>query len=724
MYIRAALPVLLLVGLAACGTQASFSIEEDGSGDGSGDIDLNGDGIPDPQDPPIPEEDVVTVYIDPGQSVYRPGAVVTVSAALFEEGSEDPTPDIDFVWSVAPASSATLDGPARFLLDTEGPLTFTACVDEVLEEDDSPRCGDLAIAVDAGPPTIEITFPPPGAFLGGAFIPVEGIVNDTGFPPRVFISGIEVPVEDDGTFSHELEPEFGVMGIEARATDSVNEREGTDRIDVLWADSYVPPISPAVIDYDRSDALTLRLGRNFFDDGEPYFRAPEETRAVSGDLVGVVELVLAESDLMAQIPDPLIDSDALSLRVTDLIVPDPTVSLEITETGIELFVQLAEIEVITTGSSDLTTDPLDLNGSVTASVSVFLQLDIAKPLDGPVEASIRDFGISLDALESDFVSEEANALFEVVGSALRTNIFQGLSGYLEESLLNEIPAAIVDVFSTIDEALNFDNISIAADPLPPVELSLGMQVTTLTTTFQERIDVMADASVGASGTPAHPSAPGVPLPAPQDEEAELFSAGAFQIALDLALLNGAAYSLWDAGMLTVDVTEAAPQIAFLADSVELDALLPPVITIDLNGDLLFTIGQMHIILRRGDIVETHAFHIEARATLDDSMGGLSLVLDPVPEIEAWVQDREGTGFIFADSNGLRDLIVAVIWPELTAALEGGLDLPLPEIPIDLSSVSPTLSDFVVRFALLGDLETRGNFVVLEAILEGSANLAD
>jgi hypothetical protein len=721
-----ALPFVLAAALfAGCAESPQTGGLSGRGGDGDGDPDAGADGGGgDATDEPsvLPEGDVVLVYVDPGRAVYEPEDLVTPRAELVLAGTSDPVEGAAFDFTAAPTSAVREADDGAYEIIGEGPITFVACLRaERAEGEPEPPCGSLTVVSDAGPPTLVIEAPRPGEMLRTAPIEVRGRVTDSGHAPRVFLAGEELEVGADGRFVGSLPARFGVNHVDVTATDGIHPDETRGRLDVLWAPAYRAPASRTSTTYEFDPAIVMRLGRDFFDDGVPYVPDPEALEVTTDDLVGLLELTLREADLLPLVPDPLIDDERLHLRIADISVGEPRVDIVITERGLEAFVQLRDVTLNTEGDAQFTpSTPLDLDGVIVLTASAFARLRFEKRVGEPLRGELEDFGLVIDEALGDFASEEADAIFLVAESALRTMIDDAVIGALVEGFVDDILQTVGDLLVSIDETLDFGTVSLAVDPLPPVQLVFQGRVAAIEPTFHEAFDVRIQAGIGSASPPLYPDAPGIPLTAAAIGEPELRTTARLEIALDLALLNGLLYTLWNSGLLEVDVTDALPELSALMDRITVSAKLPPLIGLDLNGQLELRLGQFELSIWKNDTFESHALSIRAGASIVIGPEGIEVVL-AAPEIDAWLIGREGGRPVFRDSADLAGLITSVVWPSLLDTLGENLALPLPELDLsELGAIAPRLRDFSARVVLEDHFELRGNHLFLDAILQGHA----
>ena len=721
--------LLMMAGVVfagACSAEGRLAqIFPDRPADGADEPDATDpDGDPDVVDPttepPIPRDDVVLVTFRPPRVVHRPGQRVTGVAELVVVSADDPETEPTFEWTVDPADAVNRVGDGVWLFEEEGFVSFTACT-TVAEE---TVCGTSKVVVDNGPPSLEITSPEGGAFLSEEVVEITGHVSDTQQVPRVFIRGEELEVDEDGNFAGEYAPEFGVNHIEVTATDSVNEDEGRALVDVMWAETYLPPPDPEVVAFDLPGAIMMRMNRDFFDDGDPYVPRPEIVNVRTSDLAGLLELVLYETNLTSMLPDPIMDEEALFLRVLDVRILHPRVEITITEVGLEIYVQLADIIIETEGVVNFGETQLDLKGEIWITASVLATMRIRKEApDAPYDVAIEAIEMTLENLESHFSSPEADAVFELAESALRNVVNDTLVGTLVDSFLPSIPATIADVLTSVDEALGIGTISFPLEPLPPIEFFFNGVVQSIIPNHNEWIDIVVGAEVGTPATPVHADAPGVPLHVPLETLPELRTIGHLQVAIDLALINGLLYALWNSGLLDIDVTNLEPSISALAETVTMSAKLPPVVTMSLDRSLILTIGQLELVLDSPEARDVFAFNFQAEGFLLVEDNVVTFSMPEEPSMEVWTVEQIGERPIPIDAESLGNVVRELVWPSLTALLAEDLVVPLPELDLSaIAEIAPDLSDLTTRLVLKDSLELRGNHMMIDAYLEGHVTL--
>lgn len=685
---------------------------------GTAEVDMGEEPDPDTGTTEPPPETVpayVLVEMTPGRETYPLGIRLLPEITVFD--TSDMEADYEVEITAEPAASVNrIDD--RYELVEEGIVRFTACTVEP-GADGEPVCGFDEVVVNVGPPTIEITSPQPGAQLDSTANPtveVIGAVTDSFGDPVAFVNGKSVELDADGNFSTTLTPRFGINHVEVAATDGLDPATAVAAVDYLWANEYQPPGDPAV---DFSEGLVLRLGQLFMDDRQRVMTQPDGTY-VTQDLADIFELVVRNFDLSTQIPDPVLDSPELFLRVPSISVGKPVVQIDIVDGGLELFIQMANLQVVTEGDLTFNNTTLDLNGSLTAGMSalIVVSVDKASPAD-PIDVQVQSLSVAVENIAPNFASAEANAVIELAQSALRTTIEELLVDTLEGTFINEIPTLLSSVFTSLDDVLSNQTVDLDTGLGTPITLSIDGDVRTLDSAFRDHLTATLGLTAGTDVSGVHADSRGFAKLYPGKPDPEFFQQSRIQFGLPFALVNALLHALWDAGLLEADVTE---QVPVNVDSAFLSAKLPPVVRPPLEGepyDFVIELGQVEIeteILGRTD---RYGVSIRTGVSFGLDQGALAVEIGDMPEIETWlIASGEDAPFLSADA--LKGLIETQVWPEFTAAFAGGLsiDLPAPDLS-SLAMVSPNLADLVIQFEQTLPLAVRAGWIIIDANLTGT-----
>ena len=157
----------------------------------------------------------------------------------------------------------------------------------------------------------------------------------------------------------------------------------------------------------------------------------------------------------------------------------------------------------------------------------------------------------------------------------------------------------------------------------------------------------------------------------------------------------------------------------------LSAKLPPIVTMSLDRELVLTIGQLELILDSPEATDIFAFNFRATGMLTVEDGVIGFSMEDEPAMEIWLVEQRGERPIPIDTESIGNVIRDLVWPSLTTLLAEDLMIPLPELDLSaLGEIAPTLSDMTTTLELKDNLELRGNFIMIDALLTGEANLED
>lgn len=661
----------------------------------------------------------IELLVRPSRAFYRTGQTIEVEAAAFDDNDLQVF-EVELDVEVEPATAVVQQPDGSYLLDSEGAVTFRACAVE-----DRERCEQTTLLVDGDAPSIEISAPLPGEELSDDVITVQGSVADTRTQAELFVNGVAVPVDDLGQFSTEITPVWGINHIQAVASDGVVDSSRAE-LDVMWADNFRDYLEgaadPSVIAASLPEAVTLQLGSRLFDDGRPLDTDAQQLR--TEDLADIVELVIANVDLASALPDPLVDAaPTLSLRVTDVISSDATVSMGLLDGGAELFIRLDDVHASTEGGLSLEGSNVDLSGGIGLSLVALatLTMDKADP-DAPIEVELTELVTAIESAEGRFDSEEANAVFRLAEGTLRSALENELEGAFRDTLAGALPDVLGGALGAIDTALRDQAITLDTGIFPTLELQIDGRVRELDTRYARWLRAGMQATVGNDQTTLHPTSRGVARHAATGGD-PLFESDPLQLAIRLELLNTLLHTLWNGGLLEIDATPLLPEdVAGTFDRAELSGELPPVLQragADEGHDLWLAVGQLELVLELQGVATRYGIGLGAGVSLDVTDNALNLMVDETPDIRAWVisSDAETPPL---DGDVLKALIETLLWPELTTALAGGLSIELPSLsPGNLSGIAPGLGSLTLELESRGRPEIRGQSLVVDLSLLGS-----
>lgn len=674
-----------------------------------------------------PDPARIEAVIAPSRTWYHTGETVMLTGRVFDVFGE-PIEDVEVIWSVEPDAAAEAGAPGEspraraFTLTGEGRVVFTGCVAPTLMDEAPTLCDTVAIRVDDGMPSLEVTSPTPGAELDDAEgIVVTGSVADRGMV-NVYVNGAPAEVDALGQFEATLEGFFGVNHLVVTASDGLTDVSEVE-MDVLWAPAYTPALDaegrPSLT---LDDGLSLWLGQGFFDDGVPLDRTAEPV--VTRDLADIMELALASLDVGGVIPDPVVDDPpTFTLRVTGARLADPQVEIDVTDDGADLFVRLGTLEADTSGLLQVEGTSLPLTGSIRAAGVAFARMTIRKESpDAAIEVTLGDLVVGLESLEGSFVSEETAAVFRLAEGLFRTTLETLLVDALRDTLEDSVPALLQDAFTAIDGALQDQELTLDSPPFPAVTLQIDGRVAALQPTFRSQITLGMRTRVGTDVVSLHPESRGVPRLSDVDRAPPFFGDGSLKVAVRLALLNALLHSLWSSGLLDVDASPILPEsLSGLVSEAQILGRLPPVLRPprpEEEDDLVLTLGQLELALTYQGEPVRYGVTIDAGVNLDVRDNRIAILLDEEPAIRVWtLQPPSNPRALTADT--VRTLLLD-LWPMLSGSLRDGLslDVPLPSLG-DLGGLAPELADLRLTLAQTERARPRRGVLVIEAELTGT-----
>ncbi len=688
-----------------------------------------------------PDDGHLLLDTQPPRHAYEVGGSLRPVATVYDaEWNEIDDEYVDLQWSASPSELASRDGQ-NWDLVRAGIVTFEACAElsapapddadndaenQSAGADSTTICDSIDVPIVDDQNRVVIDSPQPGEHFDGAedsTIPVSGSVGDEIDVDSVQVNGQTVDVDSSGQFSHELSPRFGVNAVTVRAFDGVNADDHTAFVSALWAPAYREP----VVDDDGihtsfDDALLLTLGQNFLDNGEPYTEI-SESEIITEDLADILALVLENLDITSEIPNPVVDTDALVLSVPDIIVDDPHVELLATDDGVELFAQLTDTTIETDGFISLTDETVSLEGDLQATVSLYATLDIEKAgTDSDFDVEMNDFELALEDATPNFDADEANAIFELADSALRDNIEEIIFDSVDLSFIDTLPDLVLDMLDSLDEVMADQEFELDLDFGEPVTISFDGQPGQFTPVRGSGLEGHIVADIGLDAEPIHDDKPGIPLLQPEMSQSPMFDNSNLQIGLDLAVLNGVFHSLWNAGFLDLDITELVPEsFQNIINDGHAEGMLPPVMrppTDDEQFDAILELGQLELELDWMDQADRFGVDVEVGVDLEVIGEEIAIDMADEPDIRVWLIESTDDDPVLTTED-IRELISSILWSDIEDAVADNLAfaLPMPELDV-LEPYAPALADMALTVRMNRSPDIRQGYLMLDAGLEG------
>jgi hypothetical protein len=719
--------------LAACGSSDNPGARNNASGNnGGGDAGM-ADGVStDGGSSREPNTFQVELSLTPARSVYQTSDPVKVEADVSNRGGKTVS-NANVQWSVSPSEAATQfnNNPVRYRFEREGEVTIEACASSADTEGNA--CRERTVIVDDGPPDIELTKPAIGAMLDGSntqSIPVEGQVTDSHGQPNVYIDDRRIDVDDQGRFQTTVEPRFGVNRIEVVVNDGLHEEPNRAIREVLWAPRYGPMTVDSqaeTVGVDVDQGLALDLGQRFFDDGRPPTSRMmgQENVLVTKDLADILTLLINNVDIDEQIPNPVVDSSGAKLVVDDVQVGNPNLSVEVTDRGLDLYVQIPSLVVSTSGSLEVEGQTLDLTGSISGRAAAVAQLEVTHSKSNDQFTSTVDrLEISIDELKPRFSSAQANAIFKLAESTLRSQLESRLSKALREELVGTLPTLITDALNSVQEGLSEQTFSFESEITGKREITFDGSIERFDSKFRRSIRAVLGAEFQTSGKDVHPNAPGVPMTTGMDaSELPLFEQSRVQVGLRLSALNGLLASLWRSGILEIDL--GALENSNLPDAGSFSATIPPVLRPARGNesyDFILELGQLLVKTTLLEKTDRYGLSLSVGVNINIEGNKIGLEIPATPDLTTWLIETSRDSPLLSPKQ-LRTIVLSQVWPRLQKAIRGGLsfDLPIPKLD-QLSNISPTLSNLSLTLAQQRPIAIRDGYVLFETTLEGELPL--
>jgi hypothetical protein len=221
----------------------------------------------------------------------------------------------------------------------------------------------------------------------------------------------------------------------------------------------------------------------------------------------------------------------------------------------------------------------------------------------------------------------------------------------------------------------------------------------------------------------HPTSRGIPLAsATPAMDLRFLPSARVSLGVRLAVLNGLLHSLWDVGLLEIDVTALLPDsVSSIVSEAQIHGRLAPMIRDARPGemhDLVLCLGQLELdAVYTGDPVH-YGMTLEAGLDLGLAENRLTVTIAEEPFIRTWALDDDSERALSSDT--LEMLLLTMLWPSLRSSLADGLSLELPLPPPDaLAALSPELAGLALSLSQTAPVELRGETLVIEGSLEGS-----
>ena len=546
------------------------------------------------------EAEGLMLLLTPNKPAYQVGDQVTVGFTLVDK-YDNPVPggEIDDPAYEPMEDLIELTSPKVFTFLAEGMVLISACVTGEPE-----TCDQVEAWCDGTAPLLSITWPERGATLtGDAAVVVTGTIHEEVSGLAYFtINGQDVVPAEDGSFEFIIDSAHGLNVIDAAAAD-VFENEVTTARSYLFSNEYIP------MDYDTplaslvDEAVLVRLDDSLFLSDDP---ADENT------LSAILQVLLAELDLGALIPNPVAEDQDLSVLclwdtfdifIDGVTYDEPEITLYPWIGGIKFILDLpnfhANFSVETDGFGCL-----DYVGTIDASSIHFEALIVMAVnqdglldvyLDDPV-TEFTDLNVDLTGLSGfllnwlvDWIVGPLTAIIETLVMNEVQDQVVGIVDSLNETLLEPIELPIDGFFEGMDQVilgilLRFNK---SAFNQEGGELGMNLAIFSEKKIDRDPLGALARANCNL----------------PEPEVFDFHEDAQVEFGAHLDVVNEALFALWWNGLLHLTLTAEA--LAELGTDVseygieglllETQALLPPVITsCNPEGQLDAQVGDLYV----------------------------------------------------------------------------------------------------------------------------------
>ncbi len=591
---------------------------------------------------------------------------------------------------------------------------------------------ELEVKVEGSGPLLNLEYPERGATISGPknSITLRGTISDDVTGIASFkINGVEVNkvnIQPDGTFTYLLGPlHQGVNILVVEVTDGAGKVTSTTRGFQYSPKFYPPPTKDPVAAVVHDGAMAF-LSRFFIDDG--VHDLPPD------DLATILEMIVANLDLGALLPNPLVEAGPYKITIPSITYNKPTFQLNLYDGGLHLVMSIpnVKVDILAVGRCDFIIDWCpDVSGNVTFNrLLAIADVDIGMDATGQLKAEMKEVQVQLGGMQVHL-----DGLIGTLLDGIINLLLDAFRQTLVDTLQTQIATMVNDLLSNLLSQLVIDQ-SIEIPALPGgVARSIRLNVQPSTLNVQsEGIDVALDGTISAVRGVTHD-----PLGSIGRADCLLKNQPVFELPWDQEvvigafddLLNQALYAVWYSGALNLKITGADLGSVDLTQygvedlKVDLDFYLPPILTdcTEKRG-LQAQIGDLYVWadltlmgspLLLGAFVQAAAEASLYLTTGDTGATAVAVRLDKIPALNIEIISINDD-FPISKEDLMLMLTDQLLGP-LLAGVEGK-ELFKFEIPsIDLSGLSPMLPPGLALNIGLTDLLRDHGYTVIKGLLE-------
>ncbi|MBP7125152.1 hypothetical protein KBD49_02180 [Myxococcota bacterium] len=450
---------------------------------------------------------------------------------------------------------------------------------------------ELEVRVEGSGPLLTLIVPERGLMLGGdkPSLTLEGQVHDdqTGIT-RFRVNGQEASlklIRPDGTFTYLLSPlKQGLNVVTVEVENGAGIRSSATR-GFYYSPKWRAPQDRNPADATIPEAIKAFLSKEFVDD-QDHSMPPD-------DLATLLEVVFANLNLAAMLPNPLASAGPYQVKITRLRYDKPRFDLSLLDGGMVVRMEIPNIDVgiLAVGQCNFIIDWCpDVSGTISLRrLLAIAQMDVGMTAQGKPRVSVRTLQVQLGGLDVNIdgiLGDLLDFLVDLLVDAFTETLRRTLETQVKD-LLNSTLGGLFDQL-TIDQSIDIPalpggqarSIRLVTRPTRLDVHGEGI-VAGLDTSIGARKGITRDplGSIGRAGClqPGYDSSKPDPYPLPWDPEVDL-------VAYD-DLLNEALFALWYAGSLNLRLTAGDLGDTDLSQygvdelrSVMLDFYLPPILT--------------------------------------------------------------------------------------------------------------------------------------------------
>jgi hypothetical protein len=547
-------------------------------------------------------------------------------------------------------------------------------------------------------PKIVISYPPRGITIKGPGpVVVTGTVTSKAAPISSFaISGIQVPLAPDGSFSYGFVPGQGMNLI---VTEAADQAGGTARTtpSFYFSELYYPVDAANPQGSMVQDGILIFLGPEVWDDNDV---------SDVDDMATIMVYYMKGLNLGALITNPVSTGNlgwcSYKINISNIKYGDPSVDLIPIDGGLHLFVSIPNF------SADIQIDQSgflcpDMNGTAKAT-SITIDSDVMiTSTNGVVSAQMASSQVKVNGLDIQ-ISGILGFLLNWLINFFEDSFADQIAASFQQQLGGVIPKAIVDALNSLalDQVIEIKPFMGSGQPvklslktgLSSVDFKkegavLGMKATVVTP------KVISHNPLGSIGRAACLTGQPEPFSFPMKGQLEMGLHDDFFNQLPFGMYYG---GLFHMVLLPSDLGTDLTQYGLTDVILNVDFLLAPILTgCTKDGKTVLQIGDMRV---DGDMKLFGApvtmtlyasMEVEADLVPVDVPGQgkqISVALGQTRIME--VEITQVTGAL----AGAEDILVGLVKEQLVgkflSSFAGGAFGSFPVPDIDLSSVNPSV----------------------------------